>query len=497
MKVPNTIVIGAGAGGLAAAIDLAVAGHTVTVIDRATEPGGKMRRVFDGQHFIDAGPTVFTMRWVFDALFADANSSFSEALDMRPADRLARHGWSDGSQLDLYADHASNRAAITAFAGARDAQGYDRFCQRAENNYRVLKDSFMTAQQPSMLALAARVGVKQLPALAATRPDQTLWRALDHYFQDPRLKQLFALYATYVGSSPMQCPATLMLIAHVEQEGVWQLPKGMRALADALMRLGQSHGVDYRFNSHVQSLSTSNARISGVTLDTSESLRADNVVFAGDCNAIAEGLLGPHLTTDIKPRTQAQRGLSAMTWCLSAETEGFELDYHNVFFDKHYQHEFDAIFNDRTITDCPTVYVCAQDRVGGHKPSGAERLLVLINAPAIGDTAIDADFDSEALWRRTTRVLARSGCHINTPSTPSVVTTPIDFHGLFPGSGGSLYGQTSHGMMSSFTRGNSRTALAGLYLAGGTVHPGPGVPMATLSGRLAAQAIIEDAAHPH
>ena len=163
MKVPNTIVIGAGAGGLAAAIDLAVAGHTVTVIDRASEPGGKMRQVFDGQHFIDAGPTVFTMRWVFDALFADANSSFSEALDMRPADRLARHGWSDGSQLDLYADHASNRAAITAFAGARDAQGYDRFCQRAENNYRVLKDSFMTAQQPSMLALAARVGVKQLP----------------------------------------------------------------------------------------------------------------------------------------------------------------------------------------------------------------------------------------------------------------------------------------------------------------------------------------------
>ena len=488
----TAIVVGAGAGGLATAVDLAVANWDVTVIEASSQAGGKMRQVNDGQNAIDAGPTVFTMRWVFEQLFANANGSFDTALEAVPAQILARHGWSDGSQLDLYTDHTASRAAIAAFASEADASGFDSFCQRAESNYRVLRDSFMAAQQPSMLSLPGRVGLRQLPDLIATRPDTTLWRALDRYFSDPRLKQLFGRYATYVGSSPMLCPATLMLIAHVEQEGVWQLPGGMQSLADAMVSLGRRCNVDYRFETQVTSIDTQSGSISGVTLNTSEQLKADVVVFAGDCNAVAEGLLGESIKASVKPRQVTQRGLSAVTWCLTAETEGFDLEYHNVFFDENYPSEFDAIFTEQSITQRPTVYVCAQDRVDGHKPTGPERLLILINAPAIGDTATPSDFDHSALWQAATAVMARSGCRVKASEMPAVVTDPIGFHALFPGSAGSLYGGSSHGMLASFTRASARTKQRGLYLAGGTVHPGPGVPMATLSGRLAAEAIIQD-----
>lgn len=484
-------------GGLAAAADLARRGHRVTVFDKAAQAGGKMRALSVDGAAVDAGPTVFTMRWVFEGLFADAGARLEDHLTLDSASILARHAWVEGGQLDLYADRERSQRAIEEFAGRRDAEGYREFCRRSAHLYEALRDSFMTRALPSqteLITTLARKGFAAdgLRAMLGTPPWIALWQALGRHFHDPRLRQLFGRYATYVGSSPLAAPATLMLIAHVEQEGVWRVRGGMRNLALALQRLCAGLGVEFRFDTPVAEILVHDQRACGLRLHDGEHIDADVVVFNGDANALAHGLLGEATRPAGRSMPRETRGLSAVTWCLNAPTAGFELEHHNVFFAGHYPDEFTQIFAKRSITNSPTVYVCAQDRGGDTNPRGsAERLLLLVNAPADGDRGGIDDATLADLERRAFDVLERCGVRIGRRDG-GLVTRPQDFENLFPGTGGSLYGRANHGTFESFARPGAASAIAGLYLAGGSAHPGPGVPMATLSGRIAAARIADD-----
>ena len=492
MSKQHVIVIGAGAGGLAAAVELAAAGRAVTVLEAAPTVGGKMHQVRSGEHWIDAGPTVFTMRWVFDELFATAGAQFSNRLPFKPLATLARHWWTGGASIDLHADPQVTAADIAALAGSADAEGYLQLCRDSGPIFELLKDSFMAAPQPNPITLALRIGLSKFSEMLALRPHQSLWSALGGYLKDPRLRQLFGRYATYVGSSPLKAPATLLLITHAEQQGVWVLPGGMTSLARAMQNLAEEHGAQFKLNSKVTEITTENGHVTGVTLESGESLPADDIIFNGDRSALATGCLGPDVVLATQGTPVERRGLSAVTWCLRADAAGFPLSYHNVFFDEDYPKEFSALFDDKRVAERPTVYVCAQDRLMAGQHEGYERLLVLVNAPATGDLSNWTREQMSEITARTEGVLAECGLKLSLSSATCRMANPQDFATRFPGSGGSLYGQATHGPLSSFTRPSSRTKVKGLYLAGGSVHPGPGVPMATLSGRLAAQALLED-----
>ncbi len=487
----RVVVVGAGMGGLAAAIDLANAGMEVIVCERADRPGGKMRELdVDGLR-IAGGPTVFTMRWIFEGLFADADATLDDWLDLVPAEVLARHAWRSGGRLDLFADIDRSADAIGAFAGAAEAKGYRAFCARSADIFRTLKDSFIAADRPSMHGLVGRVGVKNLAAMKRTVPYITMWRALGEHFKDPRLRQLFARYATYVGSSPWHTPATLMLIAHVEQEGVWLVRGGICRVADALREFAEAKGAQFRFETSVAEIAVAQGRAAGVVLETGENVQADAVVFNGDTQALATGLLGGGVRDAVPPIAPEERSLSAITWCIKAETSGFPLHHHNVFFAEDYAREFDAVFKERTITEAPTVYICAQDRgeAADGVPTDGERLLLLVNAPPDGDrqdfAALKASVEERAM------ALLRA-CGLEIDRRAEVVTTPYQFDQLFPATGGALYGRASHGMTASFKRPSAVTKVPGVYACGGSVHPGAGVPMAAMSGRLAARRLLAD-----
>jgi 1-hydroxycarotenoid 3,4-desaturase len=217
------------------------------------------------------------------------------------------------------------------------------------------------------------------------------------------------------------------------------------------------------------------------------------VVFNGDASALA-GLLAPAVRRAAPtPLAARARSLSAVTWAMQARTAGFELAHHNVFFDEDYASEFEDIFAHRRLPRRGTVYLCAQDRLDGRpSPQGPERLLALVNAPADGDAHAFNDPETEACENRCWSLLRDCGLEVTPPAPGAIVRrTPADFHRLFPATGGALYGPATHGWMALFRRPAAATPIAGLYLAGGSVHPGPGVPMAAMSGRLAAATLMD------
>jgi 1-hydroxycarotenoid 3,4-desaturase len=472
-------------GGLSAALDLAASGLRVTVIERHPQPGGKMRELVVGDSAIDAGPTVFTMRRVFDELFEQCERSLDDYVGLRHADVLARHSWPDRSRLDLYADVEASAAAIEEFSDQREADAYRRFAGDSQDIFDTLDHSFMRVERPGPVGLTRSLGLAGIPRLVATKPFRSLWSELGSRFRDPRLQQLFGRYATYCGSSPFDSPATLMLIAHAEREGVWYIDGGMRRLADAFVRLLGELGAELRFDSHVTAIEVEHGVAGAVKVNGDTRIEADAVVFNGDAAALTAGLLGDAAKDAQADRTQEQRSLSAITWCMNTRTSGFPLHHHNVFFGSDYRDEFASIFERNSITREPTVYICAQDRggEGGTAGEGAERLLMLINAPAVPMVAADVQRAEDDAFE----LLNRQGLDVH--SDGAKVTAPGDFSKLFPGSDGAIYGWPTHGWYGSFRRAGSATRVPGLYLAGGSVHPGPGVPMVATSGRIAAAAV--------
>jgi 1-hydroxycarotenoid 3,4-desaturase len=490
----RVIVVGAGIGGLASALHLAARGLDVTMLEAASASGGKLQPLQLGPLALDCGPTVFTMRWVFDELAALAGQPLDGALGLAPLPVLARHHWPDGSRLDLHADHAAAVDAIARFAGPEEARRYEAFCERARRVHDTLLHSFMTAQRPRPWSLAWRVACDGVAGLGRIAPFHSLWHELGRHFRDARLRQLFGRYATYCGGSPLQSPATLMLVAHVEKQGVWSLPGGMHALVALLETWLRAKGATVRHDAAVKAFQWRNGRVAGVVLADGETLAADHVVFNGDAAALPAGLLGDAARAAAHTVPTHRRSLSAITWSAVVPRATADLLRHNVYFSADSPREFRELFEQRRVPTDPTVYVCAQDReCSAPALAGRDRLLCLINAPADGD-------DPRALSESTLRAcergalsrLAEAGLPLQWDATSMRRCTPADFARRYPGSGGAIYGRAPHGWRASFVRAAARSAVPGLSLAGGSVHPGPGVPMAALSGRLAAQRVCED-----
>jgi len=493
----RVVVTGAGIGGLVAALRLAHAGLAVTVLERAAAPGGKMCRVAVGDTAVEAGPTVFTMRWVLEEIFSECGADLSAHVGLEPAAILARHAWGPGEELDLLADPDASEQAIADFAGLRERDGYRRFRARAAEVYATLEAPFIRGERPSPLDLTRRAGFSGLGDLWRIQPFTTLWSALGVYFADPRLRQLFGRYATYCGSSPFAPPATLMLVAHVESEGVWHVAGGLSRLAGAVADLAARRGAAFRYGTQASGIAVEGGRVAGVDLADGERIPADAVICNADVAALADGLLGREAARAASPVPAAERSLSAVTHCVQARARGFPLARHTVFFSGDYAAEFARIRSGR-LPDDPTIYVCAQDRSDKDRgnedrsdaapdPQRPERLLCLVNAPAKPFGPSEIETCVSAMRRR----LRASGLELSDAAEP-VTTQPEDFARLFPGSAGALYGRASHGWMASFKRPGARTRIPGLYLAGGSVHPGPGVPMAAQSGRIAADSLLHD-----
>jgi 1-hydroxycarotenoid 3,4-desaturase len=468
----TTVIIGAGVGGLSAAITLAAKGEKVVVLEAQTGAGGKLLPVNIGNAQFDSGPTVLTMAWVFDELFGLAGQSLLDHLKLLPLPTLARHYWSGGATIDLFADQNETIDAIGTFAGSCEAEGYRAFAAASKRIHHSLMKPFLKSQRPTPWSLAASMPLSEMLGI---NPFETYWHALSRYFKDPRLQQLFGRYATYCGSSPFHAPATLMLVADVEASGVWRVEGGMAEIAKALENCARKLGVEFHFNCKAQIVEKNGACVSAV-IDQNGTRHACSVVIVNaDSAALPAGFFGEDVKHAAPTRAQKDQSLSAITWCAETKEQGVALEHHTVFFSDNYKKEFAELAHG--LAQDPTVYLCDQ---------GQGRKLMLINAPADAKDA-PQNIDDILLSR-----LRKSGLNLTMQSV--FRRSPKDFTALYPASSGAIYGRAAHGWLSTFQRPQARTKIHGLYLAGGTVHPGPGVPMAALSGMRAAEVIWQDRA---
>jgi 1-hydroxycarotenoid 3,4-desaturase len=349
----------------------------------------------------------------------------------------------------------------------------------------------MTAERPSFATLVAG-GPLHLRLVMALDPARSMWRAISRTFADARLRQLFGRYATYCGGSPWEAAATLNVIAHVEMLGVWRVKGGISSLARGMARRASELGAELRYGADVHEI-VCGGRVVGVRLRTGELLRADAVLLNADVAALGAGRFGRLAARAVAPPIRPEaRSFSAVTWALVGQARGVPAAHHTVFFSDDYRAEFEDLVRARRAPTTPTIYACAEDR--GDEvvlAVGDERFLLVMNAPATGDQpSLWSEREKQRCERAAFETLKRCGWTLE--PTAMVMTTPVDFEARFPSTGGALYGPRPRGALSALRRAGSRTKLGGLYLAGGSVHPGPGVPMAATSGLLAARSIQED-----
>ena len=500
-------IIGAGIGGLTSAALLAARGFRVTVLEKEDWVGGKAREVEVDGVCVAGGPTVFTMRDVFDAVFEECGGALDDSVRLTQAEVIARHAWDRSGTLDLFADPQRSEEAIGDFAGASEAAAYRRFRAQAKRIYDVLEEPFLRGDSASTpFPMMKRIGFWRISDQLAMRPFDNFWKAIGGHFSDPRLHQLFGRYSTYCGSDPFRAPATLMLIAHSEASGVWLIDGGLHALARALADLARTCGARIQTGARVAEVLSEHGQVSGVRLENGECVAANVVVSNADPAALAYGYLGKAGMQSVARMPASKRSLSALVWFAHARADGFDLQHHNVFFSQDYAREFDDIARGCAPSD-PTVYLCAPD-CSAHSdtvhsaPSGTpcapatgarQRFQMIVNAPPNGDTHSYSPEEIERCNRAMRRTLSRCGLELEDPM-PHHLATPQDWERLFPATGGALYGRASHGWAASFQRQGPRTKIPGLYCTGGATHPAAGVPMAALSGRLAANVIAADRA---
>ncbi|TAG26602.1 MAG: methoxyneurosporene dehydrogenase, partial [Rhodobacterales bacterium] len=320
----------------------------------------------------------------------------------------------------------------------------------------------MQAPKPNLAAI-----------LRATLTHPGIWRALipglslagllGRQFRDPRLVQLFARYATYVGGRPTHAPGVLALIWRAEAEGVWAVQGGMHHLALALADLAQRLGVEIRLATPARRIVRQGGRVTGVQLHDGQTLPCAACVFAGDPAALSAGHLGEGLAGAVPARATHPRSLSAWVWSFAATVEGPvapDLIHHNLFFSANPKAEFGPIATGN-MPEAPSLYLCAEDRAAGPVPTSPERFEIIINAPP---GRPDHPKDYAECHARTFQRLRQMGLRFSPEPGPEALTTPAMLDRLFPGSMGSIYGRSPEGTFAAFARPQARTALPGLYL---------------------------------
>lgn len=491
----NVAVIGSGIAGLSAAVRLAVAGKQVVVYEQNAYTGGKVTAFERNGFRFDMGPSLFTLPHLVDELFELAGKSPRDYFNYHTHDEVCRYFWNDGTQLTLYPDVERNVEAIRAAFGDAAAERVAEYFERARKKYELTAPFFLenslhkarTFLTPEVFKVVA-----EIPKLGLF---STLHQENQSFFKEPKLVQLFNRYATYNGSSPYQTPGIMQMITHLEHGLGTHFPVGgMHEISQSITRLAQELGVQFELNTRVEELMVEKNRVHGVRVDGKPVLY-DHVVCNADIKHAYQHLLPKSVKRPKKTLAQEPSSSALIFyWGLSKQFDAFDL--HNIIFSEDYEREFDRIRENGPFWEDPTVYIHVSNRLEkSDAPEGKDSWFVMVNVPY--DRGQDWDTIIEKTRASVIERISKSlGCPIDAYIEVEEMLTPTAIERRTSSIGGALYGTSSNERLAAFLRhSNKSSSVKGLYFCGGSAHPGGGVPLCLLSGKIAADWLNEDTKH--
>lgn len=483
----DVVVVGAGVGGLVAAIRLAATGLSVCVLEAHDRPGGKAGVVVVDGVEADTGPSVLTLPEVFAEVFAVAGTRLEDELELLRPNPAFRYTFADGLELDLFHALEDTLASVERALGGSARHELARYLASTKAIWEAAAPHFVYAEAPRFSSLLG-AGLGSLGGTLGIDAWRSLAGAIRAQVSEPHLQQLLLRYATYNGSDARRAPATLGCIAHVELAlGGYGVRGGIHELVRALVRVAKRLGVEFRFGCRVARILAERGRVAGVETAGGEHIGAASLVLNADVQALVDGTIAGVSGA----RAPLPTSMSAYSGILRARrVTDAPRAAHQVVFPTKYDAEFTSIFDERRTPRDPTVYLCAAEAC--HARQGwaeHEPVFFMINAPPLAERSAP---DPEWTPERMLALLRQKGV---AEAADEIVwfRTPTDLARQFPGSRGAIYGAASNGMLAAFQRPPNRSsALRGLYFASGSAHPGGGLPLVALSGRQAARALLDD-----
>lgn len=485
-------IVGSGLGGLSAAIRLASAGYEVEVFESNSYPGGKASSVeFDGFRF-DAGPSLLTMPFVLEDLFTNAGERLNDYLNLKKMDVICKYFYPDSTILNAYSN--TNKFADEIELKTSDKKNNVlRYLNYCKNIYDLTAELFLF-NSPSQIKTFLNVkAFKTLLKINQIDPFRTMDKSNRRFFKDEKTIQLFNRYATYNGSDPYQAPATLNIIQHVEYNlGAFLPEKGIYQITKALYELALKKKVKFHFNTIVTSLISNKKTITGIVAHD-QTYNFDAVISNADVNTTYLKLLNDSESFESKRYQKLEPSLSGLVFYWAIDDLHSQLEVHNIIFSKNYKKEFDDIFSKRVIPEDPTIYIYISSKYNqDDSPAGKENWFVMVNAPYIKEQNWDEEIKS-ARKRIIDRINSVLRINIENKILGERILTPLDIQNNTGSFRGSIYGISSNNRNAAFLRQpNKSRSYKNLYFCGGSAHPGGGIPLVILSGKIVSDLIQKD-----
>ena len=496
----RVVVIGGGLGGLASACTLAARGYAVTLCEKNAWVGGKAAVLAEQGFRFDMGPTILTIPGVLKRIFSEAGRELESVLDLVPLDPQWRSFFTDGSTLDLVSDVAQMRTTLDAYApGSGAGDGYVRFMQLSERLHRISNDFFFwrsVGGMKDMFNPRLSLNFSALKEVLGMRPGHSVAGTVRSFVSDERAAQMLDHFTQYVGSAPDASPAVLCGIAHMQaHEGVWYPRGGTGAVPRALASLAVDLGVEIRTRTPVQRIIVEKGRVRGVETQQGEIIAAGAVISNSDTVRTHRELVAEPSRSRFLSRRTYEPACSGIVLYLGLDKRYEQLIHHNFIFSADPHEEFESIYRRGEPAADPTAYVCAPAVTEPEvAPPGGESLYGLVHTPYLRPHH-DWSKMFPAYRKRIIEKLEQTAGlkdleqHIVFEKS----LTPQDIHDRYHVLNGAIYGLASHGrFLGAFKPANRSPDIEGLYLAGGSAHPGPGMPMVLMSGWIAADCVDQD-----
>ncbi len=487
---------------MASSIELAQRGAAVTLVEANAHLGGKMNVLEQDGYRFDMGPTILTLPEVLCGIIRRAGGKVSDYIDLVRLDPQWRCVFEDGTRFDL---RDKLEDSIAEFNGVRPGagDGFKALIDYSRRMNRLSRQVFFYRDLAGVRDVMKGTPMGDLALLKnvlAMRMHSTVGKTIDKYIDEPHVKQMAEHFLQYVGSNPFLAPAILTMIASVQtDQGCWYAMGGTRSVARALERLVNESGVEVHRNTRVTGITQEAGKVTGVTTDAGNHLPADAVVSNCDVQRTLGSLLdSPDSDAQAAAvRKKFEPACSGIVFYWGLDRQYEQLAHHNFYFSRDSHAEFDDIYRKGIPAADPTLYIAAPSRTDPTQaPPGGEALYTLVHTAYLREGKLQSDSERFIQEYRPVVLdkLRRCGLedvesHIKVERT----LTPRGIESMYNAEGGAIYGLASHGKLAGgFKPPNSSRQLEGLYFAGGSANPGPGVPMVLMSGVTAADAVARD-----